>query len=285
MIRKDLTKIFIDETYSKPPKRKYLTNKILYNHVDEIWSIDLADMIDYKISNNKAFRYIFVIIDNYSKCLWAIPLKNKYSQTITNEFSNILTTSKRKPIKIESDRGAEFYNSIFQNFLKSKNIQHYSRYTDKSPSIAERVIRTLRNFLKKPVFLAGNADWLSELPSVIKKYKNTMHSSIKKTPNQASKKSNQKIVYSNLRDDREKQHPKFKLGQLVRVSDIRRVFSKGDSTNYSYKLYTITEVIHNTIPSYRINYLPERYNQNLLLPNKLTLDENNKIMKELNLIQ
>ena len=285
MIKKDLTKLFIDEIYSKPRRRNYPTNKIVYNHIDEIWSIDLADMIDYKISNNKGFRYIFVVIDNFSKYLWAIPLKNKYSQTITNEFSNILTTSKRKLIKIESDRGSEFYNSIFQNFLKSKNIQHYSRYTDKGPSIAERVIRTIRNLLKKPVFEKGKASWIDEIQSVIKQYNNTIHHSTKMTPIQASKKSNEKSVYSNLRDDREKQKPKYKLGDLVRAADIKRVFSKGDSTNYSYKLYTITEVIHDTIPSYRIDYLPERYNQNLLLATKLSLEQNNKIMEELNLIQ
>ena len=217
--------------------------------------------------------------------MWAIPLKNKYSQIITNEFSNILSTSKRKPLKIESDRGAEFYNSFFQNFLKSKNIHHYSRFTDKGPSIAERVIRTIRNLLKKPIFLAGNADWLSELPSIVKKYNNTIHSSIKMTPNQASKKSNEKLVYSNLQGRRVKQQAKFNLSQLVKTADVKRVFSKGDSTNYSYKLYTITEVIHDSIPSYRLNYLPERCNQNLLLPTKRSLDENNKVMKELNLIQ
>ena len=132
--------------------------------------------------------------------MWAIPPKNKNSQTITQEFSNILTKSKRSPLKIESDRGSEFYNSIFQNFLKSKNILHYSRFTDKSPSIKERVIRTVRNFIKKPIFLAGNADWLSELPSVIKKYNNSIHSSTKMTPIQASKKVNEKLVYSNLQD-------------------------------------------------------------------------------------
>ena len=167
MIRKDLTKIFIDELYSKPPRKNYPTNKITYNYIDEIWSIDLADFSDYKTSNNKGFRYIFIIIDNFSKYLWAIPLKNKYSQTITNEFSNIITTSKRKPLKLESDSGSEFYNSIFQNFLKSKKIHHYSRYTDKGPSIAERVIKTVRSLLKKPVFEKGKADWLSELSSVI----------------------------------------------------------------------------------------------------------------------
>ena len=169
--------------------------------------------------------------------------------------------------------------------MKSKNIHHYSRFTDKGHSIAERVIRTVRNLLKKPIFLAGNADWLSELASVIKQYNNTIHNIIKMTPTQASKKSNRKLVYNNLKDDREVRKPKFNLGQLVRTADIKRVFSKGDSTNWSYILYTITEIIHDTIPSYRFDYLPERYNENLLLPTKLTLEENNQIMKELNLIQ
>ena len=169
--------------------------------------------------------------------------------------------------------------------MRSKNIHPYSRFTDKGPSIAERVIRTIRNLLKKPIFLAGYADWLSELPSVIKQNINSFHHSIKMTPNQASKKLNERKVYSNLQDRRVRQKPKFKLGQLVRTADIKKVFSKSGSTNWSYKLYTITEIIHNTIPRYRIDYLPERYNENLLLLTKLSLEQNNKVMKELNLIQ
>ena len=214
-----------------------------------------------------------------------MPLKNKYSQSITNDFSNTSTTSKRKPLKIESDRGSEFYSSIFQNFLKLENIHHCSRFNDKGPSIAESVIRTVRNFLKKPVFLAGNANWISELPSVIKQYNIAFHHSIKITPIKASKKVNEKEVFSNLKDSRKIRKPKFKLGQLVRTADIKRVFNKGDSTNWSYKLYTITEAIHDTIPSYRLNYLPERCNENLLLPTKLTFEQNNQVMIELNLIQ
>ena len=34
-------------------QKNYPTKKTTYNHIDEIWSIDLADMIVYKISNNK----------------------------------------------------------------------------------------------------------------------------------------------------------------------------------------------------------------------------------------
>ena len=138
--------------------------------------------------------------------------------------------------------------------------------------------------MKKTVFEKGNADWLSELSSVIKQYNNTIQSSTKMTPNQASKKVNEKKVFSNLKDKRVKQPPSYKLGQLVRTAHIKKVFSKRDSTNWNYKLYTITKIIHDTIPSYRIDYLPERYNENLLLPTKLSLDENNRVMKKLNLI-
>ena len=114
-------------------------------------------------------------------------IKKRYSQTITNEFSKILTASKRKPLKIESDVRTEFYNSFFQNFQKLRKIHHYSRFSAEGPSIAELVIRTIRNLLKQPVFLAGNADWLTELPSITKRYNNTIHSSKKMTPLQASK--------------------------------------------------------------------------------------------------
>ena len=160
--------IFTDETYSKQPMRIYPTNKIIYIHIKQIWSIDLADMIGYEISNNKGFTYIFVIVDNFSKFVWAIPLKNKNGRIVAGAFSKNLSTSKRSTLKLESDRGSEWYNSISQKFLKSMKIQHYSRLTDNGPTIAERVNRTIRNLSKKPVFGKGNADWLSELPYVIK---------------------------------------------------------------------------------------------------------------------
>ena len=48
MTKRDLTNIFVDQTYSKSPLRNYPNNKIIYNHIDEIWSIDLGDFSVYK---------------------------------------------------------------------------------------------------------------------------------------------------------------------------------------------------------------------------------------------
>ena len=139
--------------------------------------------------------------------------------------------------------------------------------------------------MKKPVFEKRNADWLSELPSVIKKYIKTIHSSTKLSPIQASKKSNEKLVFVNLQDRKVRQQPKHKLGQIVRTDDIKRVFSKGDCTNWSYKLYTIKEVKHDTIPSYRIDYLPDRLNESLLRSTNLSLEQKKREMKKLNLLK
>ena len=33
-------------------------------HIDDTWSLDLVDMIDYGTKNNNGFRYILVVIDN-----------------------------------------------------------------------------------------------------------------------------------------------------------------------------------------------------------------------------
>ena len=140
--------------------------------------------------------------------------------------------------------------------------------------------------LKKPVFEEGNANWVSEQPSVFKKHNNTVHHSIKMIPVQASRKVNEKEVYSKLQKNRRvRQQPNIIPGQLDRTADIKKVFSKGDSTSLSYKLYTMTEVINTLIPSYRIEYLPDKYNQKVLRATELTLEENIEVMKELIKIQ
>ena len=131
-------KIFTDDIYTSPPKKKDPTNKIFYKHIDETWSIDSGDMIEYKISNKGRFRYIIFLIDNLSKYTWCTPLENENAQPILNNFSNILTILKQSPVKLKSDRGAEYYNNNFQNLSKVKNIQHYLRLTGKGPSIVER---------------------------------------------------------------------------------------------------------------------------------------------------
>ena len=81
MTQKNL-KIFINEIYSKGPKHNYITNKTNVYHIDDIWSLDKLDLRDYGPENKRGYRYVLVVIDNFSKFGWTIPLKNKNAQTI-----------------------------------------------------------------------------------------------------------------------------------------------------------------------------------------------------------
>ena len=90
-------KIFINEIYSKPPKKNYATNKTNVYHIDDIWSLDILDLKDYGLENNRGYRYVLVTIDNFSKYGWTTPLKNKNAQKIKDSFENILISSKRSP--------------------------------------------------------------------------------------------------------------------------------------------------------------------------------------------
>ena len=111
--------IFIKELYSKSPKKKYSTNKTDVYYFDDIWNLDILDLKDYGLENDRGYRYVLVIIDNFSEFVWTVPLK-KNAQTIKDSFEKIIRNSKRKPILIETDRGKEFYNKIFQDFLKKQ---------------------------------------------------------------------------------------------------------------------------------------------------------------------
>ena len=276
-------KIFINEIYSKGPKKNYVTNKTDVYYIDDTWSLDILDLKDYGPKNKKGYRYVLVIIDNFSKFGWTIPLKNKNAQTIKDSFENILITSKRKPNLIETDRGKEFYNNIFQNFLNKNNVKLYSRNSTYGAVFAERFNRNIRDLLKKIVFEQGDAKWVDILPIITKQYNNRIHTSTKLSPKDASLKKNEGFVYKNLLDKRKKVTPKFQINDLVRTADLKKTFSKGDTTNWSYKLYKITEIINDTIPSYRLDNLKERYNESLLKRTELTMKENDNVMKKLNL--
>ena len=276
-------KIFINEIYSKPPRKNYITKKTDVYHIDDKWSLDILDLKDYGSENNRGYRYVLVTIDNFSKYGWTVRLKNKNAQTIKDSFENLLLSSKRKPNLIEKDRGKEFYNNIFQDFLNKNDIKLYSTNTSLGAVFAERFNRTIRDLLKRPVFEKGDGNWIDVLHTITKQYNNKVHSSTKLTPIQASFKKNEGFVYKNLLDKRNKIKAKYQINDLVRVADLKKTFSKGDTTNWSFKLYKITEIINDTIPSYKIDNLPERYNESLLKKTELTIKENNSVMKKLRL--
>ena len=70
---------------------------------------------------------------------------------------------------------------------------------------------------------------------------------------------------------------------FVRTSDLKRIFSKGDTTNWSYKLCEITDIVNDTMPSYRTDNLQECYKEAFLKKTEFSIKENNNVMKKSNI--
>ena len=74
---------------NKPTIQKFDRQKIIVNHINEIHSTDLVDMINYS-KMNKGYKYVFTNIDVFSKIAYAFPLKSKKIQDIKHCFKEIL---------------------------------------------------------------------------------------------------------------------------------------------------------------------------------------------------
>ena len=190
-------KIFINEIYSKPPKKNYITNKTDVYHIDDVWSLDILDLKDYGPENNRNYRYVLAVIDNFSKFGWTTPLTNKNALTIKDFLESKMTNSKRKLNLIETNDGSEFVNRIFTDLLNKNNIKRYSRYTSLGAVFGEIFNCTIRDLLKKIVFKQGDGKWIDILSTITKQYNNGIHSSTELSPKVASLKKNEGYVYRN----------------------------------------------------------------------------------------
>ncbi|KAL9973868.1 hypothetical protein ACROYT_G020374 [Oculina patagonica] len=185
-------------------------------------------------------------------------MKDKKGASITNAFNNIVINDKRKPEYVWVDKGSEFYNKTFKEWLKQNDINMYSTFNEGKAVVIERFNRTLKNKMYKQFTIQGNTQYLEILPKIVKEYNNTKHSSIKMTPTEASKKKNEGTVYFNLYGDMEplSAKPKFKVGDKVRISKYKRiVFDKGYTPNWSEEMFVITKIQHTNPITYKIKDL------------------------------
>ena len=51
-----IIKNFINDNFSKPPKKNYLTNITDVYHIADIWSLDILDLKDYASEENRGYR-------------------------------------------------------------------------------------------------------------------------------------------------------------------------------------------------------------------------------------
>ena len=162
---------------------------------------------------NKGIKYLLCVIDLYSKYAFVIPLKDKKGISIVNAFDKIIKQSNRKPNKIWVDQGGEFYNNVFQKGLSDNDKIMYSTFNEGKVVVTERYIRTLKNKLYKHMTATGKNVYYNVSDTVVIKYNNTKHSTIKMKPIDLG--DNNKRVYI---DEHIEKDSRFKVRDRIRIS-------------------------------------------------------------------
>ena len=192
---------------------------------------------------NEGFTFLLLVIDIFSKYGWVIPLKDKKGKTVAAALKTIF--EERKPEKLWTDKGTEFHNDNVKGL-----VELYSTENDEKSSVVERWIRTIKEKMWKYFTDNNTYTYIDILPDLVEDYNNTVHSSVKMSPIEASKKENELTVWRNLYPDRLKINdlrPKFSVGDEVRISKKKTTFEKGSTTRWTEEIFTITR-IQNTNP-------------------------------------
>ena len=240
-------------TLHKPARRNFKRNRVIGGGIDEEWQMDLADMQSLK-QYNDGYRYLLVCIDVFSKYAWIVPIKSKTGSALVEAFKVILSSG-TKPQKIMTDEGKQFFNKSFKALLSGKDIQLFNTFNETKASVVERVIRTFKEKIWRYFTAKKTMRYVDMLSDLVYSYNHSQHRSIKTKPALVNKSNEDQVfqtLYGSVFDNVQPVKYKFKIGDQVRISKIKRRFEKGYLPNFSKEIFTVSKLIPRNPPVYKL---------------------------------
>lgn len=226
-------------------RKNFLRRPTIMRGIDDTIQADLVEMIPYA-RQNKGMKYILTAINIFSKKGYARALKDKSGPEVTKAMESILKSLGHPIHNLHVDNGKEFYNKPMKKLLASRSINLYSTFTTKKAAICERFNRTLKNKMWKKFSYQGSFKWVHILQSLIDEYNSTVHRTIKMKPNDVKYSDEHILLNTAYRMNVQPKHSitktKFKLGDFVRISKYKHVFSKGYTPNWTTEIFKIRKV-------------------------------------------
>ena len=223
-------------------KKKFPRRRIITYFPFQIFQADLIEYSQRHFSMvNKGFKYILIVIDCFSKKVYAYPVKRKNADYMSDAFQNIFNKLDHYPNSLITDQGLEFYNSKVKKVFDTFGINHYHTKTKTKwkASMAERVMRTIKSRLQKYFYKNKTKKWIDILPQIIRNYNNTPHRIIGMAPNKVTEKNSAAIYKKVFGDSHLKVIPRLQIGDKVRILIEKALFEKGYTQNWSEKIYII----------------------------------------------
>ena len=233
-------------TYSLHKSRRlnFLRRKTIAPGIRHQFQADLVDLSAIKRENSN-IKFILTVIDVFSRFAYAVPIKNKSAQEVLAALKTVITPDTQ--IKLfQVDDGKEFWNRSVKEFMNENNIKMFSTASGQKASIVERFNRTLKTRMFK-YFTANNTlRYIDVLNSLVDSYNSRKHRIIGCAPSEVNKSNERKIwkrQYQKYFKNYYSSKTKFKIGDKVRISKIKKTFEKGYLPNFTKEIFVIVEVL------------------------------------------
>ena len=225
-------------TLHKPVRYHFPRNKVIVSGIDSQWDADLMEMTQ---QPDDGYTFLLIPIDILSHYVWTRPLKYKTGKEVSKAFESIFAEG-RVPTKIRTDRGTEFTNRTTQQVFREHGVEHFLTNNEVKANYAERVIRTLKLHLKRYETWKQTHRWKDVMSDITKSYNNTYHRTIKRTPRSVTKENQAEVwmvQYIDIPRHKSDGPFKFKVGDYVRISHLRRTFQREYDERYTGEIFKI----------------------------------------------
>ena len=158
---------------------------------------------------------------------------------------------------MRSDKGTEFVNKDVKTFLRQQNVNYFVTQNVVKASYAEQAIKTIKSRLVRYMTRKQTHRWNDVLASVTESYNRSYHYSIKRTLASVKHEDSVELWKRQYQDLPQKRYRlpsyKFKVGDLISVSFIRRQFQREYDERWSRELFVVNQrFMKENIPQYKL---------------------------------
>ena len=255
-----------DYAVHREERGKFKRRRVVAPYVDYKWDVDTASCepyMEYYKKDSDGYDYFFLAVDILSKVVLTVALRTRTGMEMVHAFQQIFEKG-REATYIRSDKGTEFANKDVKQFLKKEGIHFFVTQNIVKVSYAERAIKSIKSHIVRYMTHKQTHRWVDILPAITDSYNKTYHRSIKRSP--ASVKISDsvdlwKLQYQSTPKTTKTKFQKLtyvasykcKVGDLVRVSFIRRQFQREYDERWSRELFVVNiRFMRENIPQFQL---------------------------------
>lgn len=249
------------QIHTRPPKQTTIAPLAILK--PGYGQCDLFIMSSYP---DRGFRSVLVVIDAFTKKVFAEPLRGESEQVVTAAMRKILDENPgKKWTVIQSDPGSHF-QKVFGGMLKKRGVTHFHSQTARPQSNAfvERMVGVVKGMLFRLMNQQGDKKWVNNLSKVVANINSARSFTTDMAPD-ALEKADAKVQQEVANRIMARLRRRYKLpavtellpiGQHVRVRrELGRLRKAGSQGWWSDAVFTVAHIIHSKNPHILPSYV------------------------------